>query len=115
MTISLAPALAALALAWGCGGADGPSSSVLTRDFTPPPDIQAACELAARRCSRCHPIERLLLAQVRRPEHWARYVERMRRQPESNISEAEGQVITRCLVFRSFGAEGLRSFEEGTP
>jgi hypothetical protein len=115
LTISLAPLVFLAALACGCGEAARPSGLVLTEGRTPPPDVAAACDLAARRCSRCHPIERLLLAQVSRPAHWVRYVERMRRQPESGISEAEGQTITRCLVFRSFGADGLRALEEGTP
>jgi hypothetical protein len=112
LTTSLLSLVVAL-LACGCGGA-APGS--LTDELVaPPPDISAACDLAGHRCSRCHPIERLTLAQVSRPEHWARYVERMRRQPESGISEAEGQTITRCLVFRSFGPAGLRMFEEGRP
>jgi hypothetical protein len=80
--------------------------------LSPPPDVRSACDLAGRRCSRCHPIERLLLAQVSRPEHWAQYVDRMRRQPESGITEVEGATITRCLVYRSFGPQGLQSYEE---
>jgi hypothetical protein len=112
LTTSLDLVLAVLACAaLGCGAKV--NSSVLTQGLSPPPDIRSACDLAARRCSRCHPIERLLLAQVGRPEHWAQYVERMRRQPESGISEPDGETITRCLVYRSFGAGGLQAYEEG--
>jgi hypothetical protein len=38
----------------------------------------------------------------------------MRHQPESRITEDDGRTIVRCLVFRSFGAEGLGSLEERT-
>jgi hypothetical protein len=114
LTISLLPMLAALGLACGCGGAASPAASALAPGAAAPTDIQTACDLAAHRCSKCHPVERLLLAQVSRPEHWVRYVDRMRRQPESSISDDEGAIITRCLVFRSFGLAGLRSLEEGS-
>jgi hypothetical protein len=98
-----------------CGGGSSGSGALTAELVNPPADIATACDLATVRCSKCHPIERLTLAQVSRPEHWARYVERMRRQPESGISVSEGQVITRCLVFRSFGPAGLRSYEEARP
>jgi hypothetical protein len=88
---------------------------VLTEGRAPPPDVAEACDLAARRCSRCHPIERLLLAHVASPSHWTWYVERMRHQPESGITEGEGRIIVRCLVFHSFGPEGLSSLTEVTP
>ena len=100
--------------ALGCGA--GPSSgAVFTQGRDPPPEIAQACDLTSRRCSRCHPLERLLIAHVTRPSSWEWYVDRMRHQPESGISEDEGRIIVRCLVFHSFGPQGLRSLAEGTP
>lgn len=96
-------------------GAGPPSGLVFTEGRNPPPEIGPACDLAARRCSRCHPLERLLIAHVTRPSSWEWYVDRMRHQPESGISEDEGRIIVRCLVFHSFGPQGLGSLAEGTP
>jgi hypothetical protein len=98
-------ALAAAAALVSACGSNPPPGSVLEAGRQPSPEIAEACDLAARRCSRCHPIERLLLARVTSPAHWAYYVERMRHQPESGISEGEGKIIVRCLVFHSFGEE----------
>jgi hypothetical protein len=109
------PVLAAIALLLAACGARGPAGRMLTEGRAPPPDVAEACDLAARRCSRCHPIERLLLAHVTRPASWIWYVDRMRHQPESGISEPEGKIIVRCLVFHSFGPEGLGSLQEVSP
>jgi hypothetical protein len=98
----------------GCGAGEAPGR-VLTAGRSPPPEIADACDLASRRCSRCHPLERLLLAHVATPGNWVWYVDRMRHQPESGITEPEGRVIVRCLVFRSFGPEGISSLGEGSP
>jgi hypothetical protein len=104
-----------IALAAGACGAGATTGLVFTEGRNPPPDIAQACDLAARRCSRCHPLERPLIAHVTRPTNWVWYVDRMRHQPESGITEDEGRTIVRCLVFHSFGSEGLRSLAEGTP
>jgi hypothetical protein len=84
--------------------------------IAPPPgasdEIVAACRLAENRCSRCHPVDRVLFARVESPQHWEWYVARMRRQPGSGISEDDARTIVRCLVTRSFGAAAL---EEGGP
>lgn len=78
-----------------------------------PPEVTQSCELAAVRCSRCHPIERLLRAQVDSPSHWRRYVHRMRLMPASGISLEDARRIVRCLVFRSFGRKGLLQLDQG--
>lgn len=78
-----------------------------------PPEVVRACELASVRCSRCHPIERLLRARVDAPTHWQRYVNRMRLMPASGISEQDARSIVRCLVFRSFGHQGLQEIDHG--
>ena len=74
-------------------------------------EVQRSCELAAARCSRCHTVERLLTARVTNPGHWKRYVNRMRLMPDSSISRADARQVVRCLVFRSFGADGLKELD----
>ncbi len=98
----------AAAASCGAGGRQQHALGALTEGLAPfPAEIEAACELAASRCTRCHTIDRVLLARVESPQHWHLYVERMRRQPGSGFSEAEGHTITRCLVHRSFEAVTL--------
>lgn len=77
-----------------------------------PTEVRASCNLAAHKCSRCHPLERLALARVSSPSHWQMYVERMRVQPGSGISPDEAQTIVRCLVYRSFGEPGLKEVSQ---
>jgi hypothetical protein len=68
-----------------------------------PVALRPSCQLAELRCSRCHSLDRVLVARVETPQHWVSYVERMRRQPSSGISPKEARSIVRCLVARSFG------------
>jgi hypothetical protein len=93
MTIALVSVLA-------CAGS---TSSRLNPPAGAPPDIQAACAVAAHRCTQCHTIDRVLLARVESPRHWEYYVTRMRRQPHSGISADDERIILRCLIARSFG------------
>jgi hypothetical protein len=82
------------------------SGPVLLRDKKEvPEEIRSACAVAEVRCSKCHPIERLKLARVDKPEHWRLYVNRMRRQPASGISEGDAKTILSCLKFLTFGKE----------
>lgn len=69
------------------------------RVATFPPEVQASYDLFTRRCSRCHSLARPLTAQITGREHWSRYVTRMRRQPGSGISPADGETI---LVFLEY-------------
>ncbi|MEZ4363593.1 MAG: hypothetical protein R3B48_25680 [Kofleriaceae bacterium] len=78
------------------------------------PELVAACRLAEVRCSKCHPIERVTRTRATSPEQWRYYVHRMRLQPGSAISDLDEPRILRCLVFLSFGDEGLRALQ-GTP
>ncbi len=114
MTTELAQRLVLLGMLAACrepGSAPaGPLGAGLE---SAPPEITRACELAAVRCSRCHPIERLLRAQVESPTHWRRYVHRMRLMPASGISLEDARRIVRCLVFRSFGRKGLLQIDQG--
>jgi hypothetical protein len=72
-----------------------------------PVDVRLGCALAETRCTRCHTIDRILSARVGSPAHWQDYVHRMRLQPQSGILPDEERPILGCLVFRSFGADGL--------
>jgi len=110
-TESLSWKLAAVCVA-ACG-ARGQLGRAYSEGRAAPPEIQLACALTSRRCGKCHPIERLKLARVRSPSHWALYVERMRLEPESDIAEADSRVIVRCLVFQRFGPEGLEALRAG--
>jgi hypothetical protein len=85
-----------------------PSASTLLADeASAPAEIREACALTSSKCSRCHTIDRVLVVQVTSPRQWETYVARMRRMSGSGISEAEGQVIVRCLVYRSFGPSAV--------
>ncbi len=70
-------------------------------------EIREACNVTARKCTRCHDIDRVLVARVTRPIHWRLTVDRMRHMPSSGITEADADRVTRCLVYRSFGPAGL--------
>jgi hypothetical protein len=76
---------------------------LLGDDAAAPPDVRDACAVTERKCSRCHTIDRVIVAQVTSPRHWETYISRMRRMSASGISEADGRTVLRCLVFRSFG------------
>jgi len=64
-----------------------------------PQDMQAAYKTFEVRCSRCHTLARPLNARIRDPQHWVRYVERMRLNPSSGINAKNGQVILRFLLY----------------
>jgi hypothetical protein len=64
-----------------------------------PAEIQAAYEVFATRCSRCHTLARPLNARIDDPKHWIRYVHRMRLQPGSGIDARNGEIILRFLLY----------------
>jgi hypothetical protein len=75
-----------------------------------PPEIQQAYEVFAVRCSRCHTLARPLGARISDPQHWVRYVNRMRLQPGSGIDAKNAEIILRFLLYyhgegRSQGGE----------
>jgi hypothetical protein len=97
---------AVLAFAWApsCAGSSGPDDLTgAARRAGATPSIERACRLADRRCTLCHPIERVLFARVDEPSDWSDYVRRMRLTPGSGISPNEEPIIVRCLVEHSFG------------
>jgi hypothetical protein len=89
---------------WACW-APGGAPAVYPDDAPAPPALREPCALTQRKCSQCHSIDRLQIAQVTRPRHWETYVNRMRRMSSSGISETDGHQIVRCLVYRSFGVD----------
>lgn len=88
------------------------SSSLLLPDPAAAPiALRTECATAERRCSRCHPLDRVTNTRVASPAGWQTYVRRMRLTPGSGIPLAEEPAIVRCLVFGSFGLPGLAQLE----
>ena len=84
----------------GCAGAvserrDGLDVSAL------PADVQSDYALFAQRCSKCHSLARPLESGITEDSYWHMYVEKMRRQPGSGISEADTVPILRFLHWYS--------------
>jgi len=99
--------LVLLLLLDGCGTDAGGLAAVPPRDEPVSAELQASCELAQRRCARCHTTGRITQTRVAQPRDWQRYVHRMRLMPGSAIPPTDEAPITRCLVFRAFGTKGL--------
>ena len=110
MTTSAAALLAVVLV--GCASTEPNPLSATPHGEAAPADIADACELANRRCSRCHSIDRVARARITEPMQWQSYVHRMRLMPASGIPPEEEHTIVRCLVFRSSGEMGLRRLEE---
>jgi hypothetical protein len=64
-----------------------------------PKDVQEAYTVFAVRCSRCHTLARPLNARIRDPEHWVRYVTRMRRNQSSGINAKDAEIILKFLLY----------------
>jgi hypothetical protein len=61
------------------------------------PQAHADYELFALRCSKCHSLARPLNSGIDEDEYWRMYVDKMRRQPGSGISEDDAFIILRFL------------------
>ncbi len=92
---------------WACGSA-GKGERKPTRstraDFayhSYPGTIRSDCEVVARRCNKCHTLDRVLIARVESRQHWTLYVERMRRMSGSGISRTDATSAINCLSYRS--------------
>jgi hypothetical protein len=79
-----------------------------------PKDVQDAYRVFAVRCSRCHTLARPLNARIRDPEHWVRYVTRMRRNPSSGINAKDAQIILRFLLYYTEQLAAEEAEEDGT-
>jgi hypothetical protein len=75
-----------------------------------PPAMQRNYAVFARRCSRCHTLARPLNAHIRDPQHWVRYVTRMRRNPSSGINRADAALILDFLLF--YTAQTVKAEQE---
>jgi hypothetical protein len=94
---------------WGaCAGARERDASLLPRGETDG-RIQEACTVTARTCSRCHEIDRVLVAHIDGPEGWRTLVERMRLMRSSAMTEHEADEAVTCLVYRAYGRRGLEA------
>jgi hypothetical protein len=80
-----------------------------------PEDIQDAYKVFAVRCSRCHTLARPLNAGITDPQHWVRYVARMRLNSASGINAKNGEVIIRFLQYYTHQREEERREREGEP
>ena len=80
-----------------------------------PEDIQDAYKVFAVRCSRCHTLARPLNAQITDPQHWVRYVARMRLNPASGINAKNGEVIIRFLQYYTHQRQEERRERDGEP
>jgi hypothetical protein len=92
----------------------GPSlGKLLPGDEPAPREIREACTVTAKKCTRCHSIDRVLVAQVSSAHQWEAYVGRMRRMSASGITAADAPKIVQCLVYRSSRQEESREAISG--
>ncbi len=96
-----------------CASDNGRASSsvLLPEPVAAPAALRIDCAIAERRCSRCHPLDRITNTRVASPAGWQSHVRRMRLTPGSGIPSYEEPGIVRCLVFRTFGPLGLQRLE----
>jgi len=102
-----------LSFALSCAGGNQSNPLVVNLD-SPPTRVLDGCERAQRKCTVCHTIERILHSKVPSASAWKKYVRRMRRMPGAGISSTDEPLIVDCLVFRSFGNEGLIELKEAS-
>ena len=96
-----------------CSGSQSGENPLLANLAAPPSgELRANCDLVRVKCTGCHTIDRILRADPGSPKAWERYVDRMRRQPGSGITIKDEDPILQCLVYRSFGADGLAEWRE---
>jgi hypothetical protein len=62
-----------------------------------PPEQQADYAVFAQRCSKCHSLARPLNSGITDDAYWRMYVEKMKRQPGSGITENDRAPILRFL------------------
>jgi hypothetical protein len=86
-------------IAYGCAGANKLRHGDTIDVSSYPSDVQVAYKVFAVKCSRCHTLARPLNARIDDPQHWVRYVARMRLNPSSGINAKDAQVILRFLLY----------------
>jgi hypothetical protein len=106
---------AALLVAHGCAGASKVRHGDTIDVTSYPKDIQAAYEVFAVRCSKCHTLARPLNARIHDAQHWVRYVTRMRRNPSSGINAKDAEIILRFLLYYMHQTDKAESEPEDEP
>jgi hypothetical protein len=109
---ALLPAVALGACASTMEQTEGLDTSVV------PSEHRADYAVFAQRCSKCHSLSRPLNSGITGDAYWRTYVEKMRRQPSSGISEADTVPILRFLDWYSADAKEtprtqLKEMEKG--
>ena len=66
-----------------------------------PPDMQTDYKLFSKKCTHCHTLARPINCDFTLPDEWSRYVKRMMRKPDSQISADEAKKIYEFLVYDS--------------
>jgi hypothetical protein len=65
------------------------------------PEMQANYKLFSKKCTHCHTLARPINCEFALPDEWSRYVKRMMRKPDSQISADEAKKIYEFLVYDS--------------
>jgi hypothetical protein len=78
-----------------------------------PPEQQADYAVFALRCSKCHSLARPLNSGITDDGYWRLYVEKMKRQPGSGISDADKVPILRFLHW--YGTSKQAKTDAGAP
>jgi len=66
-----------------------------------PADMQENYKLFSKKCTHCHTLARPINCEFALPDEWSRYVKRMMRKPDSQISADEAKKIYEFLVYDS--------------
>ncbi len=66
-----------------------------------PLDMQGDYKLFSKKCTHCHTLARPINCEFALSDEWSRYVKRMMRKPDSQISADEAKKIYEFLVYDS--------------
>jgi hypothetical protein len=80
-----------------------------------PDAVRADYDLFALRCSKCHSLARPLSSGIDDDDYWVLYVERMRRQPGSGISQEDTVGILRFLHYFSQDLRKKKEHHDDAP
>lgn len=86
-----------------CGESRPRTTALLTSESDAPMTIREDCVLTEEKCTHCHTIGRVLVAEARTAAEWEPIVHKMRLQASSGITRLDAEAVVRCLVYRSQG------------
>jgi hypothetical protein len=95
------------------GGCSGLARSEELDVAALPESVRPDYAVFAQRCSKCHSLARPLTSGIDDDDYWVMYVAKMRRQPESGISQDDTVVILRFLHY--FSLEQKKKKGQGSP